>query len=361
MAINPVRLLTASNASITNGETLVNISGGVDCSRVYNGTVLMIEGYTFVEGLSGTVPNGSGISTNTLREPWPNPTVTNGTLAAFNSIEGLVGAIEKATQVVAESEAILGVGGVGLLEKTGVNSYVATPLSSQGRDLITDTTASDQRVTLGLGDAATQSVTSNNLDSTEGRITRVGDFGLGATDRILLSNIDDEGLPCGFYKFDTSTLGDKPVAVGLLQVMRSTATQPLQIAYGVGEGLSNSKVYRRFLMLNTNSFTDWEEIADSQGLIVSGTNSNGSFTRYPDGTAICRQQRNSDDTQNQLWTYPLAFISPPNVVASPLVSSLTNTSVHITSKTNTTVEFSTVRDNIRVQTANDLIAIGRWK
>ena len=76
MAINPVRLLTATNATAVNGSPVITITGNIDTSRVYQGTVLHLDGYNPVEALSGTSPDGSGVSTITLREDWAYPNTT---------------------------------------------------------------------------------------------------------------------------------------------------------------------------------------------------------------------------------------------------------------------------------------------
>ena len=174
-AINPVKLLTAANATATNNSTTINITGDVDASRIFQGSVISIGGFTPVEAISGTLADVSGNSTITLRDPWPETTTTD-RLTAFNTIEGLTGAIEKARQVVEQTSGIEEVSGTGLLEKTGENTYDVADFSTQGRNLVGGVDANAQRVTLGLGTAATEDVQSSPTDTTAGRLMPVGCF-----------------------------------------------------------------------------------------------------------------------------------------------------------------------------------------
>ena len=65
----------------------------------------------------------------------------------------------------------------GLPYFTGTSGMAIATLTSFGRSLIDDADATQARLTLGLGTSATIDVTTGSLDTTTGRITRVGDYG----------------------------------------------------------------------------------------------------------------------------------------------------------------------------------------
>lgn len=69
------------------------------------------------------------------------------------------------------------------------------------------------RAYLGLGTASTANVTTSVTDTTAGRLTKVGDFGLGSIAAPVIANIDAFSTPSGFYKF-TDSAGTKPVGGG---------------------------------------------------------------------------------------------------------------------------------------------------
>ena len=100
MPINSIKFLTSDSVTATNGSPTIQVTGNVDCSNVYSGTAVFIEGYSPVEAISGTIPDGSGNSSITLRNNWSNPTVST-KMVAFNSIEGLSEAIRRAREVIA--------------------------------------------------------------------------------------------------------------------------------------------------------------------------------------------------------------------------------------------------------------------
>lgn len=100
--------LKSPSVSIANGSRTVTLTGNIDASFVVPGTALLFTAadgtrYDLVEGIAGTKPNVSGNSTITLRENWADPTVTNGKLTAFNTIEGLRDAIRRARDITREA------------------------------------------------------------------------------------------------------------------------------------------------------------------------------------------------------------------------------------------------------------------
>ena len=99
-------------------------------------------------------------------------------------------------------------------------------------------------------------------------------------------------------------------------------------------------------------------------IVESGSNSDGKWTRWADGTQMCLRGSNTYDI-----TFPLAFVSAPNVVAGDMRLSNPNQIgiVTITNITLTAVEtlvyFSADGGSSFSESSQSgsYIAIGRWK
>jgi len=108
MALNEIKPLTAASAVATLGSAVITVSGNVDCSKVYPGTVVFIADSNGVrlpaEAIKGTVPD-AGESTITLRYPWSQSSIT-GALVAFNTNEGLADAVVRLREIFKNADTI---------------------------------------------------------------------------------------------------------------------------------------------------------------------------------------------------------------------------------------------------------------
>lgn len=93
--------LTSSSVSLDNGSNVVNVTGSVDCSFVVSGTAVYINDM-LMEGVSGTAADPSGNSNITLRNVYTGTSIVGGALVAFNTIEGLRDAIQRARELSAQ-------------------------------------------------------------------------------------------------------------------------------------------------------------------------------------------------------------------------------------------------------------------
>lgn len=97
---------------------------------------------------------------------------------------------------------------------------------------------------------------------------------------------------------------------------------------------------------------------------VYGTGSNGSYTKFPDGTMICTYTTAINPVANtntgKTWTFPAAFIAAPTISVTCDTTAETVDFVAFTNATTTSVSLRIVRSNT---TNTDLyaIAVGRWK
>ena len=96
------------------------------------------------------------------------------------------------------------------------------------------------------------------------------------------------------------------------------------------------------------------------GLIERGSNANGQFVRFADGTQICRRAITLAAGAETTWTFPAAFSSAPvvtGVVQAPVLSA-----VVLDGAATTTGVALSARDKADARRADPahLSAIGRW-
>ena len=242
----------------------------------------------------------------------------------------------------------------------------------------------------GLGTAATSNVTTSATDTTVGRLLKVGDFGLGSGVSINadLNDVRGNGL---YYVSDSAT--NKPSTIGGMVVISGTV------------GASNLKsqlFFRRdnaqvfFRILDASSiWQPWREIyhqgsilgtvSQSSGtptgaIIQRGSNANGEFVRYADGTQICFRTGSNIATNTNThtiqgltiyrvtidWTYPVEFAVAPAICVDTSQNfadafSTTNHQKATQSTTNVSIHFNSLTSFSSFGLISPkTVAIGRW-
>ena len=172
-------------------------------------------------------------------------------------------------------------------------------------------------------------VQSEQNDDTQDRLMKVGAFGLGAPGAYLTDiDVIDNSIAPGIYQVDGSTIG-APRNWGLhhlLHTRRSESGGETQLALVEDD----SAIFYR--SRGGGTWNNWQQVAtsnhytgnlsspDSAPIFERGTNSNGDYTRFADGTQFCWH----DITLNYnwarelygSWTYAAAFLSTPKVFCS---------------------------------------------
>ena len=239
-------------------------------------------------------------------------------------------------------------------------------------------------------------VQASKSDATLGKLLKVGAFGLGgeAISPSAGISIDDSALPNGTYRYDTAiTPGTVPAGVdGIwIHVQREGGLRAHQIAM---EQSSNSIFIRYW---SGSSWSSWQKffhqnsilgtVSQSGGvptgaIIERGSNANGKYTRYADGTQICWGEINAGSilsvgvgtfaepysTATFAWTFPASFIDLPNFSGSALAGTgsvydraldVHATSVNLTGASTINVIRKT-GSAADVSPVAHLRAIGRW-
>ncbi|WP_370204645.1 hypothetical protein [Pararhodobacter marinus] len=198
--------------------------------------------------------------------------------------------------------------------------------------------------------AAGPVVTTNPADANTGRLLKTGDGGLlvdGSSGSVSLppSNNLNALRTSGFFRYDDVTTGKPdPVAGVVLHFVRiggEGVSRHFQLHISHG---NTDQIMGLRSMTGDGSWSDWYQIWTGKNLIGSvsqsggvptgalierGSNGNGSFVRFADGTQLC--WRSIDDTTTAwsvaegalfrrsspvTWVYPAAFAGAPSVMAT---------------------------------------------
>lgn len=188
-------------------------------------------------------------------------------------------------------------------------------------------------------------VQSGTDDTTSGRLLRVGAFGLGleANGRPAPGNDANLCLITGFnYRFSTNG-ANCPVSNpygGSLHVFRGiggdAASYRIQQLFMSAANL----LYHRASADSGVTWTTWRRLLHNENVLGTvtqssgvptgaicerGSNANGEYVRYADGTQICARTdltlvRTATTTLATTWTWPAAFVSGATVVPTFMIS-----------------------------------------
>jgi hypothetical protein len=239
-------------------------------------------------------------------------------------------------QVLRRAGTSIGFGAVNLAQSAATTGLL--PLSRGGTGA---ETAEAARSNLGLGTGATREVQSSVRDRTSSRVMLVGAFGLGTggqwNDTDYDARFSPNGLEFGFH----STAGappDSPNGFQTSVLHMGNMWGRGQIAIPNNGGMfvrwGNDKEWRQ-VFHNGNLLGPVSQSAGvpTGAIIERGSNVNGIFVRFADGTQICAHRINlgpldaGDGTfatpyrhaLGKSWTFPAAFSAVPRVSVAPFV------------------------------------------
>ena len=228
-------------------------------------------------------------------------------------------------------------------------------------------------------------VTQSDTDTTAGRLLKVGDFGLGKTTAIPSwpeSSVDTiAGVGTGFYNVGASA--GAPSFGPMLYMRRITANNAAQMQFasdvfyrnaatisaGVADWGPFRKMYDQANILGTVSQSSG---VPTGAIIERGSNANGTFVKFADGTQICyvtgRESRSATGLTTTSVTLPASFIDE-NVQPDgqrysahcTLLTTVPNTATSVGLASLAATSLDVVID--RSSTANTIFAVvvhGRW-
>ncbi|MCG7622289.1 hypothetical protein [Epibacterium sp. Ofav1-8] len=184
-----------------------------------------------------------------------------------------------------------------------------------------------------IGGAAVQA---NATDASDGKLLAVGAGGILATNPPNLADPAQLDVPAGLYSIAASD--GWPFDGALLQLRRN-AGRGVQIA---ARGSSSAPNASSEILVRTsgNSFGGWAQLIHAENLlgtvsqsggtptgavIERGSNANGEYVRFADGTQICCSGDWSEDVTTaqgalyrsaapKIWTFPASFYSSSGLV-----------------------------------------------
>ncbi|GGG77484.1 tail fiber protein [Salipiger pallidus] len=218
-------------------------------------------------------------------------------------------------------------------------------------------------------------VTQSNDDTTAGRVTKVGDFGPGAVNNVpFVSDLDAQDIPVEFFQFTNAAAGTLPVpgSAGYGLQLRRFGGASEQAAQLVFKDNASRMFFRAAF---GGSYKRWFEmyhqgsvlgtVSQSDGvptgaLIERGSNANGSYRKYADGSMECwgivdLAYVNSGQVgvlQNFPAPFPASFAADrkPNLEGTVCVSESSYTPTHFDIGPVTTANLATGSAQIVVRT-----------
>ena len=342
-------------------------------------------------GLSVRIASVNSATSLTLAFPWPG--------AALSGANYEVRFTPDATRVLSAAREVLSALTNGNLSSlaglttsanklpyyTGAGTAALATLSAFARTLLDDADQAAMRATLGL--VPTGSAT----DTTAGRLVRTGDFGLGGAISLGAADNLDNIQVSGFYYNGSAanTPGNNypSYAAGALQVIFRAAHNVVQTYTTFGGTTASTASMRQYVRSRgTDGWTAWDEVlmrdnilgpvSQSAGvptgaIIERGSNANGEYVRFADGTQICVSPTltvdvttaagaiyGTSDVQNT--TLPAAFVSTAGAVASVCAANTENAWGAARPLSTSTVSWRAWRTSAVTGQQFRLLTIGRW-
>lgn len=192
--------------------------------------------------------------------------------------------------------------------------------------------------TSALGTSAYATLATSVFDGTVGRVLRIGDHGLGGTvSSILSTNIDSLNTTGSYYVSSAADQGSLPVKRnGYLDSLVFQVDQYAKQVFTTYNGDSWERVrqsgawsswFRTWSAYNALGTVSQVGGLPTGAIIERGSNVNGEYTKYADGTMECWLQTTVSDQAcdtasgslffgTRTWTYPIAFVGSPAVQMS---------------------------------------------
>jgi len=219
---------------------------------------------------------------------------------------------------------------------------------------------------------AGSAVQSDLSDASSGRLMMVGAFGLGGN-AIKAEGSDLNSIAHNGLWYADSTVANRPIGNGNWLVLHIQQTSAVAVQLALSRtSVAGNAIHNRYL--SSGVWTDWAllysqatvlgSVSQSGGtptgaMIERGSNANGDYVRFADGTQICSFAMAASATQSSTWSFPAAFVASPQLSVSPISTSACFATHHGGSAGASDFDVWDIAGS-RVAQSCDLIASGRW-
>lgn len=264
----------------------------------------------------------------------------------------------------------------------GVDSAALAALTPFARILLAQANYTDALATLGLR------VSTGPQERIDGRVMLTGQFGIGGDAPVFNGDIDGTACPLGKCFITVNGTGTKPpgITYGILETVRAAGNQGIiQTLWEITGAGGTLRTFERF-QYNTLAWGPWRMVykannivgpmnADPNaggGLFESGSNANGLYVKYIDGTAMCWNSYSPATPQiaaNNLATQvnvalPISFIDSGYTLMASISPSASNDHYGVTNAfpVNQSTGGIIIRNGGTAQTFGvRFVGMGRWR
>lgn len=270
--------LSTNDYTTTEKSKLASIADGAQVN-----SVISVAGRTGVVVLSKADVGLSNVdNTSDANKPVSSATQTALNLKASSTDPRLSDSREWSAETVSQAEAEAGIATTrrawtSQRVRQAIVAWWGSVSTLFGRSLINSADASAARNSLGLGTAATATITTSADDVTAGRVLRVGDGGfLSTASSPIIAEMDNTATPTGTKRYANGiSTGTKPVgaaANAILYFERFNGSITRQLWTDVTGGATIPPRTWIRTSYATNTWTDWSQIyqqADPQPIVLT--------------------------------------------------------------------------------------------
>ena len=294
---------TAISASVTTGATVVAVTTGDDISIIQEDSGLIFEGESPVQVKRGYI-DGFGDKFIELASPWPYTDKVAQPIVAYPTDASFAEATAELRRVIDTLEVASTVD----MQAATDDTKIATPLKVK------------QAIDFNTGTAAARDV-----GESAGNLMEVGAFGVGAAKFYNTAQDFNNFTTSGEYAFTALSNPNAPTINRFyLKVISYEGGQAVQTATSI-VATNLQETYTRWFD-SVSTWTPWVRtyhtgnilgtVSQSGGvptgaIIERGSNVNGEYVKYADGTMICTAFPNYDFSVvgSTVYTFPSSFVN----------------------------------------------------
>lgn len=347
---------TTGTVSVTNGSATVTGSGTAWTDAIQAGW-----GFVGPDGRTYEIASIASATSLTLQSNYQGSTASGQSYACFPTMSLAADLTQQIQTLISDFQTVVDKSGAGLfadgtLGAPGIAFDLDrdTGLRRPGSNQIAMTAGGADKLLINGSAASGDGVQSSALDTTVGRLLTTGAFGLGALSGPLISDVDSTDIRSGFFRVSapSGTLPAGEPTAGRLKVHRYDGTYLIAQEY---QGTSSDNIWVRRYRLDAGGWQAWRPLTP-----IRTSGANGDAVKFHDGTLVCAHSLVTDANTKVTWTFPAAFISTPEVIATPNSSTARSASAQDITSADVGVNAWNVADQTRDAVTVMLQAVGRW-